>query len=112
MLIAFNTIRLVIYTSRDEIGVMKLVGADHWYVRGPFVIAGILYGLASGVLVLIVLYPLSLYLAAPSEKFFGDFNTFSFFTSHFFFLLLSVVGTGILLGAISSYLAVHRYLRK
>jgi len=40
LLIAFNTIRLAIYTSRDEIGVMKLVGAGHWYVRGPFVISG------------------------------------------------------------------------
>jgi len=112
VLIAFNTIRLVIYTSRDEIGVMKLVGAEHWYVRGPFVIAGILYGFISGVLVLVILYPLSLYLAEPSMRFFGNFDTFSYFTSHFASLFLIVVGMGVLLGAISSYLAVHRYLRK
>src|SRR3989344_3688652 len=62
LLIAFNTIRLAIYTSRDEIGVMNLVGASHWYVRGPFVIAGILYGAVSGLVVLIVLYPLTLWL--------------------------------------------------
>jgi cell division transport system permease protein len=112
ILIAFNTIRLAIYTSRDEIGVMKLVGAEHWYVRGPFVISGVLYGFTAGMLVLIILYPLSLYLAAPSEKFFGNFNTFDYFTSHFPLLFMTVIGTGILLGATSSYLAVHRYLRK
>lgn len=112
ILIAFNTIRLAIYTSRDEIGVMKLVGAEHWYVRGPFVIAGILYGLTAGVIVLVILYPLSLYLAAPSARFFGNFDTLSYFTSHFATLFLSIIGTGILLGAFSSYLAVHRYLKR
>jgi len=111
VLIAFNTIRLAIYTARDEIGVMKLVGAEHWYVRGPFIIAGILYGCTAGVLVLVILYPLSAYLAAPSQRFFGNFDTLSYFTAHFPLLFISVVGTGILLGAISSYLAVHRYLR-
>ncbi len=112
VLIAFNTIRLAIYTSRDEIGVMKIVGAEHWYVRGPFVISGILYGAMSGILVLLVLYPISLYLATPSERFFGGhFDTLSYFTEHFPLLFLNVVGIGILLGAISSYMAVHRYLK-
>ncbi len=112
ILIAFNTIRLAIYTSRDEIGVMKLVGADHWYVRGPFMVAGVFYGLASGFLVLLILYPLSLYLADSSRAFFGNFDTFSYFTSNFPLLLLGTVGVGVLLGATSSFLAVHRYLRR
>lgn len=111
VLIAFNTIRLAIYTSRDEIGVMKLVGADHWYVRGPFMVAGVFYGLAAGFLVLLILYPLSLYLADSSRAFFGNFDTFSYFTSNFPLLLLGTVGVGVLLGATSSFLAVHRYLR-
>ena len=111
MLIAFNTIRLAIYTSRDEIGVMKLVGAEHWYVRGPFVIAGVLYGFTAGMLVLIILYPLSIYLAGPSQRFFGNFDTLSYFTAHFPLMFASVVGIGVLLGAVSSYMAVHRYLR-
>lgn len=111
ILIAFNTIRLAIYTSRDEIGVMKIVGADHWYVRGPFMIEGVLYGMTAGVLVLLVLYPLSLYLAESSLAFFGNFDTFTYFTSHFHLLFLATVGVGVLLGAISSFLAVHRYLR-
>jgi len=112
ILIAFNTIRLAIYTSRDEISVMKLVGASPWYVRGPFVVAGILYGVASGAFVLIVLYPIMLWLGGPSEAFFGSFNTFEYYVSTFPLLFLVVMGVGVLLGALSSYLAVRRYLKQ
>ncbi len=111
LLIAFNTIRLAIYTARDEIGVMNLVGASHWYVRGPFVIAGVLYGVISGLIVLILLYPVILYMGPGSEAFFGTFNVFSYFVSEFPLLFLIIMGTGIALGALSSYLAVRRYLR-
>lgn len=111
ILIAFNTIRLAIYTARDEIGVMNLVGAAHWYVRGPFMIAGILYGVIAGIIVLAVMYPAAAWLGPPSERFFGTFNTFDYFTGAFPMLFLAVIGTGIILGSISSYLAVRRYLR-
>jgi len=111
ILIAFNTIRLAIYTSRDEIGVMKLVGAGHWYVRGPFVISGVLYGLISAVIVLIILYPMSLWMGPASERFFGSFNTFEYYTESFALIFLVVVGVGILIGSLSSYLAVRRYLK-
>lgn len=111
ILIAFNTIRLAIYTSRDEIGVMNLVGASHWYVRGPFMIAGILYGLIAGIVVLLVLYPFTAWIGPASERFFGSFNVFDYYVGNFPSLLLSILGLGIALGAISSYLAVRRYLR-
>lgn len=111
ILIAFNTIRLAIYTSRDEIGVMNLVGATHWYVRGPFMIAGVLYGVIAGILVLIILYPLSAWMGPPSQRFFGTFNVFDYYTGSFALIFLAVMGMGILLGSISSYLAVRRYLR-
>lgn len=111
VLIAFNTIRLAIYTSRDEIGVMNLVGAGRWYVRGPFMIAGVLYGLVSGILVLLLLYPLSAWMAPGSERFFGGaFNTYSYYASSFGFLFFVLVGTGVALGALSSFLAIRRYL--
>jgi len=110
LLIAFNTIRLAIYTSRDEIGVMNLVGASHWYVRGPFMVAGILYGTISGLIVLVLLYPLTLWLGPGSERFLGSFSVFSYFISAFPLLFLVVMGSGIGLGALSSYLAVRRYL--
>lgn len=111
ILIAFNTIRLAIYTSRDEIGVMNLVGAGHWYVRGPFMIAGILYGVVSGIIVLALLYPLTAWLGPASLRFLGTFDVFSYYVTSFWLIFLVVMGSGILLGIISSYLAVRRYLR-
>lgn len=111
ILISFNTIRLAIYTSRDEIGVMNLVGAGRWYVRGPFMIAGVLYGVIAGVIVLLLLYPITLWLGPGSERFFGTFNVFTYFTENFPLMFLVVMLSGICLGALSSYLAVHRYLR-
>lgn len=110
VLIVFNTIRLAIYTSREEIGVMNLVGANPWYVRGPFMVTGLLYGMISGLLVLIILYPLTAWLGPASERFLGTFNVFSYYTSSFSLLFFVLCGSGIALGALSSYLAVSRYL--
>jgi len=111
LIIALNTIRLAIYTARDEIGVMNLVGAGRWYVRGPFMIAGVLYGVVSAVVVLLILYPVTFWLGGPSERFLGNFNVFTYFTDTFPLIFLIVMGSGIALGALSSYLAVRRYLR-
>lgn len=111
LLITFNTIRLAIYTARDEIGVMNLVGAGRWYVRGPFMIAGVLYGTIAGLVVLVVLYPLALWIGPPSERFFGTFNVFDYFIGQFPFIFITVMGIGIGLGVLSSFLAVRRYLR-
>ncbi len=116
LLIVLNTIRLAIYTARDEIGVMNLVGAGRWYVRGPFMVAGVLYGIVSSVVVLILLYPILLYhpvligLDPTTELLFGSFNSFAYFTGNFLLFFGVLMSTSIALGALSSYLAVRRYL--
>ena len=111
LLISFNTIRLAIYTSRDEIGIMNVVGAGNWYVRGPFMIAGVLYGFISGIIVLALLYPLSAWLGPSSQEFLGSFNVFTYYLNSFGTLLAVVMGSGIALGTLSSFLAVRRYLK-
>ena len=108
--IAFNTIRLAIYISRDEIGVMRLVGASNKYIRGPFVVSGILYGVVSSLLTLALFYPLTYYLGDSTENFFSGLHLFKYYLIHFGEFVLIIVGSGIVLGAISSYLAVRRYL--
>ncbi|MEK7169880.1 MAG: permease-like cell division protein FtsX [Patescibacteria group bacterium] len=110
IIIAFNTIRLAIYTSREEIGVMRLVGASNRYIRGPFVISGILYGVASSLLTLALFYPLTYYVGDSTEAFFSGLNLFRYYLAHFGEFFLFIAGSGIVLGAISSFLAVRRYL--
>ena len=108
--IAFNTIRLAIYISREEIGVMRLVGASNKYIRGPFVVSGILYGITASLITLAIFYPLTYYLGDSTENFFSGLNLFRYYLSHFGEFFLLIAGSGIVLGAISSFLAVRRYL--
>lgn len=109
--ITFNTVRLAIYTSREEIAVMRLVGAGQIYIRAPFVVEGVLYGLIAGAITLILFYPLTFWLGSATENFFGGVNVFHYYLSNFPLLFLVIVGSGIALGALSSFLAVRRYLR-
>ena len=109
VLITFNTIRLAIYTTREEISVMRLVGASNTFIRGPFMLQGIMYGVAAGVLALLILYPIVLWIGPETEAFF-QFNLFTYFVSDFLRIFGILVGSGIALGMVSSMLAVARYL--
>ncbi len=121
IVIVFNTVRLIIFTVKDEISVMKLVGASNIYIRGPFVVSGIMYGIFSGIFTLIILGAFAFYSDAMIMKFAGiqninDFsiltNVFSsYFIQNFGQIFAIIIGSGILLAAISSYMAVKRYLR-
>jgi len=121
IIITFNTIRLVIFTSKEEISVMKLVGASNFYIRGPFMISGIMYGIVSGLLTLFVLGAFAFYGDALLERFagvqtVGDLSFFanvfsSYFIQNFGQIFGIILGSGIVLGGLSSYLAVKRYLR-
>ncbi len=111
ILITFNTIRLTIYVSREEISVMKLVGASTKYVRGPFVVSGILYGLIAGIITLGLFYPITLSLQKVTENFFTGIDLFHYYIANFGQIFLVVIGSGILIGAVSSYFAVRRYLK-
>ncbi len=109
--ISFNTLRLAIYTSRDEIQVMRLVGATAFYIRAPFMVEGVLYGLVAGIVTLLLFYPLTWWLGGVTGNFFGGVNIFSYYLSHFLYFFLVIIGTGVLLGAVASFLAVRRYLK-
>lgn len=111
IIITFNTIRLNIYMAREEIGVMRLVGAGARYVRGPFMVEGALYGLiATGATVLIFL-PATYWLGKNMTNFFG-MNLFDYYVANFIQIFLIVLASGVILGSISSFLAVRKYLNK
>lgn len=115
-LVVFNTIRLVIYSNRDEIAIMRAVGASNAFVRGPYVIEGIITGVIAAVLSLLVI--LALILLAPlfyHSQYFTNavpgFSAKGYFGSHILSLLFYQVLFGVGLASISSFIAVRRYLR-
>lgn len=109
IIITFNTIRLAIYTARDEIAVMRLVGATNMYIRGPFVVEGTLYGAVAGVIALILFFPLSYALRGASLAMFNA-DIFMYYLTHLPLFILALVFSGALLGGISAFLAVRKYL--
>jgi cell division transport system permease protein len=111
ILITFNTIRLAIYIFREEIAVMRLVGASEMYIRGPFVTVGIMYGLVSGLLTLLILYPITYWIGPTTADIGTGLNLFSYYLSNFGYLFLVIVGSAVVLGALSSFLAVRKYLK-
>lgn len=111
IVIAFATVRLAIYTARDEIAIMRLMGASNAYIRGPFVVAGVLGGLLASVIVLILFYPIALYLGGTMEAWLGGFNLFTYYTENFGLFFSILVGSGVLLGGLASYFAVRKYLK-
>lgn len=109
--ISFNTLRLAIYSSREEIQVMRLVGAGSFFIRAPFMLEGMLYGLVGGMITLVLFYPLTWWLGSATSTFFGGVNVFNYYLSNFFMFFGIIVGTGVVLGGIASFLAVRRYLK-
>jgi len=109
--IVFNTIRLTIYISREEISVMRLVGAANFYIRGPFVVAGVFYGIVAGLLTLALFYPATYWLGESAKNFFSGLDVMQYYFSHFPQFFGVIMLSGVALGAISSYLAVRRYLK-
>ena len=110
IIITFNTIRLAIYTAREEISVMRLVGGNNAYIRGPFLIEGTMYGAISSIITMVLFYPVTLWLGQTTENFFGGINLLEYYLSNFWQLLAIILLSGIALGVVSSFLAVRRYL--
>lgn len=111
IIIMFNTIRLTIYISKDEISVMQLVGASKNYIRGPFVITGIIVGLIAGFITMFFFFPISYSLGNTTQNFFLGINIYEYYLTNFFQILFIVVGSGVAIGAVSSLLAVRKYLK-
>ena len=111
ILIAFNTIRLTIYIAKDEISVMRLVGASTAYIQGPFVVVGIIYGLVAAILALVLFLPLTFWLGQSTENFFVGLNIFSYYLGNFPQIFLIIAFSGVVIGAVSSSLAIRKYLR-
>lgn len=112
ILITFNTIRLAIYSAREEIAVMRLVGAENKYIRGPFMIEGVLYGVGATIVTTILLVPLTLWFAHFTKVFFGGMDIFAYYITNIPQIFIILLVMGVLLGMISSFFASRRYLKQ
>jgi cell division transport system permease protein len=111
VVVTFNTIALAIYISREEISLMKLVGAGNNFVRGPFIVEGIIAGIISSLLALALLYPATIWVRNQTLGVFGGVNMVSYFLQHFAQLFLMLLAAGIGLGIVSSFLAIRKHLK-
>lgn len=110
-MIVYNTIRLAIFVYRDEIAVMKLVGASNMFIRGPFIVEAILYALSATVVTLAIFYPATIWVTKKTVFFFEGMNINAYFLSHFFQLAGLLLLAGVVLAVVSSLLAVRKYLK-
>ena len=111
IIITFNTIRLTIFIAKEEISVMRLVGASKMHVRGPFMIEGAIYGIIATIATLLLFWPMTAWVGRNLTSFFG-LNIYDYYLSNFFQIFAIILLSGILLGVISSFLAVRKYLNK
>lgn len=111
VLITFNTIRITIYSHRQEFEIMRLVGASNLYVRMPYIFEGMLYGLSAGLITLLLLAGATYGVRGFTQGAFPQGDLFQVFLEHLPLLSLSTLLSGVFLGVISSYIAIRRYLR-
>lgn len=112
ILIIINTVRVSIYTHREEIGIMKLVGAGNMFVRAPFILENVMLGIISLCIAIGVIYPLLSLVQMYFGSFFGEsFNITEYFYNNFVYIFGLQLLAVVLLNMISSGLAVGKYLK-
>ena len=113
IMIIFNTIRMAIFNRRDEIEIMKLIGAEKSFIRGPFIVEASLYGIIAAVISTVLVYGILVILARPDIAEYGikAAPTLQFFNTWPVVIMLAEIGLGVLIGMFSSLLAMRRYLK-
>lgn len=115
VLIIFNTIQMAIFNRRDELQIMRLLGASTWFIRGPFVVETVIYGVLSAIFSVLIIN--AIFVTASSSLQATSFGLLDisysqkFFENHYWALLTIQLALGIFIGAASSVIATRRYLK-
>lgn len=111
VLVAFNTIRLTIYNQKQEIEIMRLVGGSNWYIRAPFIVEGSMYGIVAGFLALVV-FSIGVHMVSPKlALLLSGVSLQAWLVGNLFGIIAITLVAGILLGVVSSVIAIHRFLK-
>lgn len=107
LFIVTNTIKLTIYSRKEEIEILKLVGATDWFVKMPFLLEGTIQGMVSGILALFILFA-GYYLLSTEKIHFANLGVFDLvFFPHGYMLLILLASVA--LGLVGSLIAVRRF---
>ena len=112
-LIVFNTIRMAIFTRKEEISMMKLIGADRNFIRGPFIVEASMYGFIAGIIATVIGIALMNILRQPLKNYGFSIDTMlNGAVTYLPLVVLGIMAIGILIGVVSSYFATRKYLNK
>lgn len=108
--VVFNTVKLGIENSKEEITTMKIVGATDWFIRGPFIIQGAIYGAIAFLICFFVSGLCSFLLSSKVYAVLPGFSLSSYFLTNWWILVLIQLGFGTAVGVVSSLIVVKRHL--
>ncbi|MCL2371192.1 permease-like cell division protein FtsX [Candidatus Saccharibacteria bacterium] len=112
ILIVFNTIRMAIFNRREEIYMMRLVGASHGFIRGPFIMEAMIYGVLAAVATSLLAFSLFRGLRGYLEDYGVTVGpTYDFAYQYWWAIALGLLLLGVFIGIIAAHLAVRRYLK-
>lgn len=109
--IVFNTIKLVLDNSKEEITTMRIVGASNWFLRAPFIIEGAIFGAISFAICFIITFLFAYSLSRGVMTILPGFNSFEFFVSKLWLIIPIQLLCSVGLGAASSFIVVTKYLK-
>ncbi len=110
VLVVFNTIKLAVDNSKDEIGTMRIVGADSWFIQGPFIIQGAIYGIIAFLFCIVISGISALALTSKISFMLPGFSLFGYFLGNLWLFILVQLVFGIGVGIMSSFIVVRKYL--
>ncbi|PIP29787.1 hypothetical protein COU12_00040 [Candidatus Jorgensenbacteria bacterium CG10_big_fil_rev_8_21_14_0_10_54_38] len=110
VVVTFNTIRLAIFSASEQIGIMRLVGASNSFIRGPYVVEGVIYGVISALVSFFLIIPLVSFISPHLLSFIPEMDLMGYFTSHAIVLFIYQLLFCVILGIFSGIIATRRYL--
>lgn len=111
VIVSFNTILLAIYSNREEIGIMRLVGASNAFIRGPFIVEGIIYGTLASIIAIVITIPIVYTISPYLNLLSDDIDLKGYFLTNLPALFGYELLFGIGIGVISSMIATRKYLK-
>ena len=111
VLIIFNTIRMTIFSRRDEISMERSIGADNYFIRGPFLVEAELYGIIAAIIAMILGYLVLTKLLPSLGSYIEVTQTQAIVSQWWWAILLGMMFIGFLIGDLSARMALRKYLK-